>query len=134
MGESIPVNQKLSDIFLQLHISERTGRGIPKITNVYGKDAFEFRDNSIIVKISFNIINKYVGENIGNKVGYKKELSKTRERILLEMRNNPNITQAQLAIIIGISNTSIENNISFLKKNGYIKRIGSNKTGYWEVE
>ena len=31
-GESVPVNQKLSDIFLQLHISEQTGRGVPKIT------------------------------------------------------------------------------------------------------
>lgn len=29
-GESVPVNQELSDIFLQLHISERTGRGVPK--------------------------------------------------------------------------------------------------------
>ncbi len=52
-GESIPVNQKLSDIFLQLHISERTGRGVPKITDVYGKETFEFRENSIVVSIPF---------------------------------------------------------------------------------
>ena len=32
-GESVPVNQKLSDIFLQLHISERSGRGVPKKRN-----------------------------------------------------------------------------------------------------
>ena len=32
-----------------------------------------------------------------------------------------------------ISTTTIDNNISFLKKNGYIERIGSNKTGYWNV-
>ena len=32
LGESVPVNQKLSDIFLQLHISERSGRGVPNIT------------------------------------------------------------------------------------------------------
>ena len=38
-GESVPVNQKLSDIFLQLHISERTGRGVPKITEAYGISA-----------------------------------------------------------------------------------------------
>ena len=37
-GHSIPVNEKLSEIFLQLHISEKTGRGIPKIIEVYGKD------------------------------------------------------------------------------------------------
>ncbi len=52
-GESVPVNQKLSDIFLQLHISERTGRGVPKITEVYGQETYEFRDNSIVVSIPF---------------------------------------------------------------------------------
>lgn len=52
-GESVPVNQKLSDIFLQLHISERTGRGVPKITEVYGKETYEFRENSIVVSIPF---------------------------------------------------------------------------------
>ena len=52
-GESVPVNQKLSDMFLQLHISERTGRGVPKSTEVYGKETYEFRENSIVVSIPF---------------------------------------------------------------------------------
>ena len=52
-GESVPVNQRLSDMFLQLHISERTGRGVPKITEVYGKKTYEFRENSIVVSIPF---------------------------------------------------------------------------------
>ena len=34
LGESIPVNEKLSEIFLQLHISEKSGRGVPKITEM----------------------------------------------------------------------------------------------------
>ena len=32
-GHSIPVNDKLSEMFLQLHISEETGRGIPTIVS-----------------------------------------------------------------------------------------------------
>lgn len=28
-GRLIPVNEKLSELFLQLHISEKTGRGAP---------------------------------------------------------------------------------------------------------
>lgn len=50
-GESVPVNQGLSDMLLQLHISERTGRGVPKITEVYGRETYEFRENSIVVTI-----------------------------------------------------------------------------------
>ncbi|MBQ7652638.1 MAG: putative DNA binding domain-containing protein, partial [Victivallales bacterium] len=53
-GESVPVNQRLSDIFMQLHISERSGRGVPKIVEVYGKNAYDFRQNSIVVTIPFN--------------------------------------------------------------------------------
>ena len=53
-GESVPVNKKLSEIFLQLHISEKSGRGVPKILETYGKGSFEFRENSIVVTIPFN--------------------------------------------------------------------------------
>ena len=53
-GISVPVNDKLSEIFLQLHISEMSGRGVPRIVDIYGKEAFEFRDNAIVVTIPFD--------------------------------------------------------------------------------
>ena len=56
-GVSIPVNQKLSEILLQLHISEKSGRGVPRITAVYGEDAFQFQDNAISVTIPFTRLN-----------------------------------------------------------------------------
>lgn len=40
-------------MLLQLPISERTGRGVPKITEIYGKETYEFRENSIVVSIPF---------------------------------------------------------------------------------
>jgi len=52
-GESVPVNAKLSEIFLQLHISEKSGRGVPKIIEIYGEKTFEFREKSIVVTIPF---------------------------------------------------------------------------------
>lgn len=53
-GVSIPANKKLSEIFLQLHISEKSGRGVPRIVKEYGQDVFEFSDNAISVTIPFN--------------------------------------------------------------------------------
>lgn len=125
LGELVPVNEKLSDISLQLHISEKSGRGVPKIIETYGKECIEFRKNAIVVKIPFNWINV-----VGNKVGNKKELTNNRTIILKEIRNNPNVTAIQLANILCISETAVENNLKYLKDNGYIKRNGSNKTGY----
>ena len=40
-------------MLLQLPISERTGRGVPKITEIYGKETYEFRENSIVVSNPF---------------------------------------------------------------------------------
>lgn len=88
LGESIPVNKKLSEIFLQLHISEKTGRGVPKITEKYGKEAFEFRENSIIVKIPFNWINTMYDKE-GNKVVSYSDLNETQKVILQEIKTTP---------------------------------------------
>lgn len=122
------VNDKLPYIFLQLLLSEKIGIGVPKIVETYGKEYFEFGKNSIVVKIPFNWINV-----VGNKVGNKKELTNNRIAILKEFRNNLNVTIAQLANILCISETAIDNNLKYLKEQGYVKRNGSNKTGYWEV-
>ena len=132
MGESIPVNEKLSEIFLQLHISEKSGRGVPKITETYGRGAFEFRENSIVVTIPFKRVNK-VGDKVGDKVGENVPLNRRRQQIISEMRDNPNVTIPELQKILGISETAVEKNIAFLRENGYIERIGSKRTGYWKV-
>lgn len=53
-GESVPVNEALSKIFIQLHITEQTGRGIPQITSVYGRDIIRIKENNIVVTIPFD--------------------------------------------------------------------------------
>ena len=132
LGESVPVNEKLSEIFLQLHISEKSGRGVPKISEVYGKNAFSFRENSIVVTIPFEKVG-IITEKVGNKSAGKSGMNERRQRILKEMRDNPNVTAKELHNMLEISETAVDNNISFLKSNGYIERVGSKKKGYWKV-
>lgn len=64
-------------------------------------------------------------------MGNKKPLNELRSRILAEMRNGPNITTAQLRITLNCAETLVENNIAYLRKNGYIERVGSRKNGYF---
>ena len=70
---------------------------------------------------------------LGNKMGNKKPLNERRSRILVEIRNDPNITTAQLRVILNCAETTVENNIACLRDNGYIERVGSRKNGYWKV-
>lgn len=66
-------------------------------------------------------------------MGDKSSLNRTRQSIMDEMRNNPNITHIKLCEAIGIGKTAMQNNVTFLREHGYIERIGSNKSGYWKV-
>ena len=49
------------------------------------------------------------------------------------MRHNSNISEVELVIWIGISNTAIDNNIKYLIENDHIERIDENKNGSWKV-
>ena len=100
-GESVPVNEKLAKIILQLHISEQTGRGVPAIVEAYGKEAFHFAENNIKVTIPFERIGIGVdapveGENVPvdapvkeSNVPVRDSLSKTDEEKILEFCITP---------------------------------------------
>ena len=134
-GSSIPVNESLASIFLQLRISERSGRGVPKIVSKYGKQAIKIEKNTITVTIPFNKINvnkfNVVSDKVYNKVDFK--LNKSQDAILKLIRDNPNITADQMAIQIGISVPAIKKNLKQLTDNNIIKRVGAKKNGYWEI-
>lgn len=138
-GKSEPKNKKLSDIFIQLHISERTGRGVPTILNSYGEKAFEFANNWIQVTIQFNFINVVdyqISPNVVNISGeyvVNKSLNKSQILILKSLRNNPNITIEGISRETGLGHTAIQNNLNKLQNINIIKRNGSRKSGYWEV-
>ena len=55
------------------------------------------------------------------------------KKIIETIKENPNITQEKLAEIVGISRKSIIANMKHLQENGFIKRIGADKNGYWQV-
>ncbi len=63
----------------------------------------------------------------------EKVREKTREKILRLIRDNPLITTSEIAEKARITPKGVEWNISKLKKEGFIKRIGPDKGGHWEV-
>ncbi|MDT4864331.1 Winged helix-turn-helix DNA-binding protein [compost metagenome] len=63
----------------------------------------------------------------------EKIAGKTVEKILNALRDNPKTTQVDLAKLTGLSRRGIEWNITKLKNEGRIERIGSNKGGHWKV-
>ena len=56
------------------------------------------------------------------------------KKILMLLKENPNLTQEELVKITGLTRRGIEWNLSQLKSLGLIKRVGPNKGGYWKVK
>ena len=71
------------------------------------------------------------GVNIGND-GVKR-LNKTLQRIYNEIVNKPEIRTTELMEILNISESTVTRATRELKKLGFIKRIGSDKTGKWQL-
>lgn len=69
-----------------------------------------------------------VSNKVPNKVPNKSEL-----QVLALLKQNSRLTRALLSDATGISESGIKKILASLKKYGLIKRIGSNKSGYWEV-
>ena len=65
---------------------------------------------------------------------YRKNKQLDNESMIIDIiKNNPSITISRIAEITGKSTRSIQLKLNELKKQGTIKRIGSNKTGYWKI-
>ena len=58
---------------------------------------------------------------------------KTTEKIIRLMRENPYITNKELADACGITEDGVYWNTKKLKKNNAIRRVGGDKGGHWEV-
>ena len=135
-GASIPVNEVLASIFLQLRLSERSGRGVPKIVSRYGKGAIKIEKNRIIVTIPFQRIDNETHAEVKNKVKNKVKINinDSQKKIIETMRDNPNVKTVRLMAITGLSESGVNRNLKKLKELGLIERIGSLKNGYWSVK
>lgn len=56
---------------------------------------------------------------------------KSSQKIMDYMKNQPDITTQEIADLMKMSRRNIAKHISNFKNKGMIKRIGSDKSGYW---
>lgn len=126
-GISRPVNAKLQKIFGQLGYVEQTGHGIPLIIAKYGMQAFDITDNFVNVTIPFNgNFSNFISET-------QSELNESQLKIYNYLKKHPKATHKILTKECEMSEGYVIKIITFLKKHGYIKREGSNKSGFWTV-
>lgn len=125
-GISNTLNQHLSKIMVQLGYIEQTGHGVPEIIKHYGKEAFDIRDNFIIVTLKFPFL-------ISKNSNDFSSLTTSQEKVFKAIINKPTITIDDLVKVVGLSTSSINVILKELKELNKIKRVGAKKNGYWEI-
>lgn len=128
-GYSFPKNPELMRVFKDLDLVEQLGTGIIRILKSYDESVYEFTSNFIRVNFNFNDYNMLLDSLTNN---YNK-LNETQQMILSLIKENKEITQNEMIDKLGVGRTTITNNLKKLKENGYIDRVGSNKTGSWRI-
>ena len=137
-----------AQVFYLAGLIEQWGRGYEKIHDAFVREhliqpTFEQARGGILVTIPRE---KFIAINSGKPVGA--EVSTTQDSQTIEtggqtggqtiekvfdlIKENPNITRAQISQILGISSSAIQKHIDTLKKSR-IRRVGGDFGGHWEI-
>lgn len=85
---------------------------------------------NVFIKFFLNTINSSLDKIIKNS---NYVINDIQNRIIELITNNNRITQNEIANIIGVNVRTIKRNFKVLIDNSIVERIGSDKTGYWQI-
>lgn len=71
---------------------------------------------------------------IGDKQKNVTDVTARQHAIINLIKEHTNMTTTQMAERLGVTKRTILRGIESLKKKGLISRVGSEKTGYWELK
>ena len=142
---SLPHNPDIANTFFRAGFIESWGRGIEKICNLckeYGiaEPEYTVHPNDIMMMFKANdteVLNE-AGENESSKSGPKnkkwpEKWPEKAEQIINAVSENNKIAITKLEEMLDIGHTTVKKILSEMQTEGYIRRVGADKGGYWEI-
>jgi len=136
---SIRRNPVICDLFSRLKLMERRGSGLRKIIDQYPEDStptFRSTEQSFIVTLkNLNYCRESTpsGDDNGNDNGDDNGVDNNVDLILNAIAENSKSTQKDIAAKTGLSTRTVSREIKSLRDSGAIRRIGSDRSGFWEI-
>ena len=137
-----PKNPVIASVFKEIGWAEELGSGvrnIVKYSKVYSGTIPEFIDGDVFkTKISLNdtvngTVNDTVNDTVNGTVNDGVKLTPTEQAVLDCIRENNLINVAEIVDCTKKGRSTIMRTIKSLKEKGCIQRVGSDKTGSWEI-
>ena len=146
-------NPKIAAFLKAYHYVKEFGEGFDRICReqeANGANVPSFRTDEFILKITVPKVTEKVTVNVTEKVNVKNERvtenvidtsqkvlwkasQKTSQKIIDLIKEDPYISTAKMADIIGIDRRNIARNIKKLQEQGVVRRVGPDKGGFWEI-
>lgn len=129
---SKPFNPNIANGFFRAGFIETWGRGIEKICEAcknYGTTLPEYTIYPEDIMIKFEALN--IAKNTANVL--KNTIEENSHIIFEFLKQYPETTQKNMIESLDISKRILKRIISQLKQNGYIERVGNNRSGYWKI-
>lgn len=111
------------DVMLRHHIANLDRR----VSQYQGNDTVNVNIDGVNDGVNFK------SDGVKNDNDGVKQLNKTLQRVYQAIVNKPDIISTELMEILNISESTITRSTRELKKLGFIKREGSDKTGRWII-
>ncbi len=83
------------------------------------------KSNRTVTAIPFNRPKQLKNEPV--------KLNKSAKKVLQALKTNPESTIDEIAKSISVSRETVKRSLKSLSEKGLIKRVSSDKTGYWEI-
>lgn len=143
-GVSMPRNREIMRIFKDVEMVEQLGSGMNRILRDYDRSIFTIADSYI--RVSFKYVMRIDEQSVNSPRTDKKISSRTvahvsktvskeaiKANILSYVRENPNTSYQEIAESTGVVRSTVGKYLKEMIEAGLIKRVGNNKSWYWEI-
>ena len=128
---SIPRNKLIAGVFYKAGFIENWGRGFDKVVSGFGAAGLPLPT----VENDFGGTSVHIQRKVEKTLPDVETLDITdrQKRIVALLAENPKKTASELAGDLSVTSRTVQNDLAFLQDKQIIKRIGSDKYGYWEI-
>lgn len=143
-------NPILADLFARMGLMERRGSGLRNII-----EAYEFQENycnafkpefrstetsffTVLKNLNYknDVVNDVINDVVNDVLNDAQisEISLRRDKLLVLIKDNRDITIEKMSKTLGVSRPTIERDLSILKKENKVEHVGSPKSGFWKIK
>ena len=134
--KSLSRNPKIFELFTRMDLVEKVGSGIPRMADEMREAHLpspEYKTDGFFTTILYKAPAASPESGESKEKNQEKSKEKTIDKVFRLIKENPNITTAELAAACGLGENTIYKAVRKLREDHAIEREGGDRGGYWKI-